>query len=73
MLRGYENTEDTGMLTQGRFDLFCRAVTDFGVEHVVLLQDGREIFRHDWKPEERQLQYSVSKSFTGTAVGFALE
>ncbi|MCD8010572.1 MAG: beta-lactamase family protein [Lachnospiraceae bacterium] len=61
------------MLTQGRFDLFCRAVTDFGVEHVVLLQDGREIFRRDWKPEERQLQYSVSKSFTGTAVGFALE
>lgn len=61
------------MLTQNKFDFFCRAVTDLGVEHVILLQNGKEIFRHDWIPEERQLQFSISKSFTGTAVGFALE
>ena len=61
------------MLTKDRFDFFCRAVGDFGVEHVILRQGGEELFRHDWIPEERQNQYSVSKSFTGIAVGFACE
>ena len=61
------------MLTQDRFDFFCRAIEDFGVQHVILRQDGRELYRHDWIPEERQNQYSISKSFTGIAAGFAVE
>ncbi len=61
------------MLSDSKFEFFCRAVADFGVQHVILRQDGKEIFRKDWIPEERQLQYSVSKSITGAAMGFALE
>ncbi|MDD6212586.1 MAG: serine hydrolase [Clostridiales bacterium] len=61
------------MLSEEKFSFFCRAVTDFGIQHVILYQNGKEIFRHDWIPEEPQLQYSISKSFTGTAMGFALE
>ncbi len=47
------------MLTQNRFDFFCRAVTDFGVKHVVLIQRGQEIFSHHWEPEVPVLQYSA--------------
>ena len=61
------------MLTESKFEFFCRAVSDFGVQHVILRQHGEEIFRKDWIPEERQMQYSISKSITGTAVGLALE
>lgn len=59
------------MLTQSRFDFFCRAVTDFGVKHVVLVQNKKEIFAHHWEPDEPVLQYSVAKSFTACAVGYA--
>ena len=61
------------MLSQNQFDFFCRAVTDFGVEHVILRHDNKELFRHDWIPEMPRNQFSVSKSFTGVAAGFAVE
>ena len=61
------------MLTESRFQFFCRAVTDLGVKHVILRQDGREIFSNHWEEEVPVLQYSVAKSVCGTAVGFALE
>jgi CubicO group peptidase (beta-lactamase class C family) len=61
------------MLTQDRFDFFCRAISQFGVDHVIVRQGGKELARHDFVPEIRQNQFSLSKSITGTAVGFALE
>jgi len=56
-----------------KFNLFCNAIADFHVDHVIILKNGAEIARRDWVPEERQNQYSLSKSFTGTAVAFALD
>lgn len=61
------------MLTQERFDFFCRSIAPFGVDHVIVRKDGRELMRHDFVPEIRQNQFSISKSITGTAAGFALE
>ncbi len=60
------------MLTQEHFQRFCRAISEFHPDHAILLQNGRELARHDWVPEVRQNQYSVTKSITGTAIGFAL-
>ncbi|MBO6163923.1 MAG: serine hydrolase [Lachnospiraceae bacterium] len=61
------------MLTQNQFDFFCRAIADFGVKHVIIRQHDREIFRHHFEPEAPCGQFSITKSFTGTAVGFAVE
>ncbi|WP_434311173.1 serine hydrolase domain-containing protein [Hominifimenecus sp. rT4P-3] len=61
------------MLTQERFDFFCRSIAPFGVEHAIVRKDGRELMHRDFVPETRQNQFSISKSITGTAVGFALE
>ena len=36
-------------------------------------QAGRLVAAHDWDDEIRRNQYSVSKSFTSTAVGFAVQ
>jgi CubicO group peptidase (beta-lactamase class C family) len=43
------------------------------LEGVIVWQDGEEKARHHFIPEVRRNQFSVSKSFTATAVGFALE
>ncbi len=40
---------------------------------ISVLQQGEEIARHRWTPEIPQNQYSVTKSFTSTAVGMAVE
>ena len=60
------------MLTTEKIQQFCRSISEFGVDHFILLQNGQELARHDWVPEVRQNQYSISKSITGTAIGFAL-
>ena len=60
------------MLTEEKFQQFCRAISEFGPDHALVLQDGRMLARHDWVPEVRQNQYSITKSITGTAIGFAL-
>ena len=41
------------------------------MEGVIVWQDGEELARHFFIPEYRRIQYSVSKSFTSAAVGFA--
>ena len=61
------------MLTEEKFQQFCRAISEFGPDHALVLQDGRMLARHDWVPEVRQNQYSITKSITGTAIGFALD
>jgi len=43
------------------------------MEGVIVWQDGEERARHFFVPEYRRNQFSVSKSFTSAAVGFALE
>ncbi|GAA0764861.1 serine hydrolase domain-containing protein [Clostridium subterminale] len=40
---------------------------------VVVLQNGEKIDEHHWNPEKRRNQYSITKSFTSTAVGIAVE
>lgn len=43
------------------------------MEGILLWQRGQEVARHFFRPEYRRNQFSVSKSFTSAAVGFALE
>lgn len=43
------------------------------MEGILVWQDGQELARHFFRPEYRRNQFSVSKSFTSAAVGFALE
>ena len=42
------------------------------MEAILVEQEGQEVARHFWAPEHRRNQYSVSKSFTSAAVGFAV-
>ena len=44
---------------------------DIQMEGILVWQDGEELARHFFIPEYRRIQYSVSKSFTSAAVGFA--
>ena len=60
------------MTLKERFDFFCRAIADFGVRHVVIRQYNKEVFRHDFEPAGLCEQFSIAKSVTGTAVGFAI-
>ena len=60
------------MLTKRQFDFFCMSIQDFGVTHVIVRQDNREIYRKDYIPEMPCGQFSITKSITGTAVGFAV-
>ena len=60
------------MTLKERFDFFCRAIADFGVRHVVIRQYNKEVFRHDFEPAGLCEQFSIAKSITGTAVGFAI-
>ena len=59
-------------MNEHQFELFCRALSEHAADHVIIYQHGKLLTRHDWVPEARQNQYSLSKSFTGTAAGFAL-
>lgn len=60
-------------MNSDKFSLFCCALAQHQVDHVLILQHGKVIGRHDFCPESRQNQYSVSKSITGTAAAFAME
>lgn len=60
------------MTLNERFDFFCRAIADFGVRHVVIRQYNKEVFRHHFEPAGLCEQFSIAKSVTGTAVGFAI-
>lgn len=59
-------------MNQNKFDFFCLALSEYPVDHVIVLQHGEEIARRDFCPEIRQNQYSLTKSITGTAAAFAL-
>lgn len=54
-------------------DGFKKATESLAVNGVVVYQDGEELVHYQPKPEERQNQYSVTKSFTSTAVAFAVQ
>lgn len=60
-------------MIESKFHLFCNAVSEMHPENAIILQHGEVIAREDWVPEERRCVYSISKSFMGTAAGFAIE
>lgn len=45
----------------------------YNVEGVIVWQDGQFLAHHQFIPEVRRNQFSVSKSFTSAAVGFAIQ
>ncbi|MGM0508564.1 MAG: serine hydrolase domain-containing protein [Fusobacteriota bacterium] len=52
---------------------FIEKTKDIQLNGIVILKDGEKVAQHQWRPEARQNQYSISKSFTSTAVGLAVE
>ncbi len=52
---------------------FQEAVKNLGFRGMVVYQDGEQLVHYQAQPEERQNQYSVTKSFTSTAVAFAVQ
>lgn len=50
---------------------FIESATPLRALAVTVIQDGKEIARHEWEPVLRRNVYSVSKSFTAAAVGIA--
>lgn len=50
---------------------FNHAVADLAIRGIIVMQDDEELLHHQYVPEAPQNQYSVTKSFTATAVGFA--
>lgn len=45
----------------------------FNIYGIVVIKDGVKIAEHHFLPEERRQTYSVTKSFTSTAVGIAIK
>ena len=43
------------------------------INNILVLKDGEKVAAYNWEPEIRQNQYSVSKSFTSSAIGIAIE
>lgn len=54
-------------------DGFVRETKDFNIYSIIVLQNGEKIGEYHSEPEKIRNQYSVSKSFTSTAVGFAIQ
>lgn len=52
---------------------FLDATKDIPMIGIMILKDGKVLDYHFWEPEYRINQYSVSKSFTAMAIGFAIE
>lgn len=52
---------------------FQEATADLAINGMVVYQDGQMLAHYQPKPLARQNQYSVTKSFTATAVAFAIE
>ncbi|WP_035289173.1 serine hydrolase [Clostridium sp. KNHs214] len=46
---------------------------DLNIFGIVVIKDGAKVFEHHFIPEKRRELYSVTKSFTSTAVGIAIE
>jgi CubicO group peptidase (beta-lactamase class C family) len=57
------------MLTEFKSEVIKYGLNIYGV---VVIQDGIKIAEHHFIPEERRELYSVTKSFTSTAVGIAI-
>lgn len=51
---------------------FCESVNHINVSDIIVLKDGEVIARHHWDDDIRKNQFSVSKSFTSTAIGMAI-
>ena len=51
---------------------FIERATPTGILGVKITQNGEDLGKHLWDEECRRNVYSVSKSFTGTAVGIAV-
>lgn len=54
-------------------DGFIRETKDSNIYSIIVLQNGEKIGEYHSEPEKVRNQYSVSKSFTSTAVGFAVQ
>lgn len=54
-------------------DRFVAAAEDLRVLSIIVYQHGARVAEHHWEPEARRIQYSVTKSFTSTAVGIAIK
>lgn len=52
---------------------FVENTKNIAINNVLVLKDGEKIAAYNWEPEIRQNQYSVSKSFTSSAIGIAIE
>lgn len=57
------------MLTEFKSEIVKNRLNIYGV---VVIKDGMKIAEHHFIPEERRKLYSVTKSFTSTAVGIAI-
>ncbi|HZJ57386.1 MAG TPA: serine hydrolase, partial [Clostridia bacterium] len=51
---------------------FIENTKNIMINNILVLKDGEEIAAYNWEPEIRQNQYSVSKSFTSSAMGIAV-
>lgn len=52
---------------------FIRKTYNSNIYSVIVLQNGESVGEYHCEPEKIRNQYSVSKSFTSTAVGFAVQ
>lgn len=52
---------------------FIRETKDSNIYSVIILQNGESVGEYHSEPERIRNQYSISKSFTSTAVGFAIQ
>jgi CubicO group peptidase (beta-lactamase class C family) len=53
---------------------FRKAIENMNIPvySIVVLKDGEKVAEHHFMPEKRRELYSVTKSFTSTAVGIAI-
>lgn len=54
-------------------DKFIEKSNKLNIYSIVVLQNGEKTAEHHWAKEIRRNQYSVTKSFTSTAVGMAID
>lgn len=59
------------MLTN--MDHFLEEAPKLDVKGMIIYRKGEKVFHYQPKPEARQNQYSITKSFTSTAVAFAVQ
>ena len=57
------------MLTEFKSEVIKNELNIYGI---VVIKDGVKIAEHHFIPEERRELFSVTKSFTSTAVGIAI-